>query len=462
MGISMRYLLISLAILICFVIWSRVNRRLFTDFFSPFNLLFFGWILPLSVRGFGLSEFEQDWGTDFILILAWVTLCLIFTSLSVRLVMRARRFSAQHAVFARTVAVFQNRILLGLVGLLFAICFSFYIYGEFITNPVGIPLLYALRTGGTGGFAHHWGKYGPFAVFTGLLYVLTPMLYLGGRVNRRKSRKFMLLLLTTLFPIMAVLKLARVDLVAVGLPLVLVEYYYRHYMLPPGPRRSWIKKYALVGLASLLVVSFFSGLVAIRSGTNDTYRIGDFVGFKLEAGPLFEPLAQVYIYFALPFENLYRFYISYTGGYNWGMSVFRPFLSVTGQGDLADQIASQVDFNVMSGAANQSTFAAWVYAELGLLGLAVVPLVYGSLVNVLYARFRAKPNGVRFFVYLNFTYPWLWLYVTNGFGVLSFYLNAVFILWLFLVYGVLVSVGKQKVSPTASLTTEVFNRLART
>jgi hypothetical protein len=159
------------------------------------------------------------------------------------------------------------------------------------------------------------------------------------------------------------------------------------------------------------------------------------IDFKdLDVGAFNEIFAQIYGYIALPFENFHRFYESYTGGLNPGISSLRPFLSIIAKGYIADQMLSTIFYEPVNSAAGSATFLTLLYAELGIWGLIVIPLLYAILVNLLYYRFRIKPNFINFFIYLNFVYPWLWLFFNNAFSVLSFYLNAFFVIGIYFLF----------------------------
>jgi hypothetical protein len=84
----------------------------------------------------------------------------------------------------------------------------------------------------------------------------------------------------------------------------------------------------------------------------------------------------------------------------------------------------EIAYEPISGASGSATFLTFLYAELGICGLIIVPFIYGLMVNILYCNFRLKPNFINMFLYINFVYPWAWLFFNNAFSVLTFYINA--------------------------------------
>jgi hypothetical protein len=53
--------------------------------------------------------------------------------------------------------------------------------------------------------------------------------------------------------------------------------------------------------------------------------------------------------------------------------------------------------------------------------------VYGLVVNLIYLRFRRSGSTTWLFIYINFMFPWVWMFFTNAFSVLAFYTNAFYV-----------------------------------
>jgi oligosaccharide repeat unit polymerase len=307
-----------------------------------------------------------------------------------------------------------------------------YLYVEFVTNPAGLVVLrYLTTTTIIEEPFHRWGKDSRAGVITGLLLILSPIFYLALRANHPRRAGWALLAAALAYPLMGVLKLSKSDFLVPALNILIVDYYYRKYALArAATKHLWVK----LGVVILVSLILFYLSTALRIGIfieSSAESYASAIGFTLDAPThVRESLAMVYGYTVLPFENFHRFLNSYSGGYHPGISFFRPLLSALGQGDTADAMISEIHYVAVSPAANTSTFLAALYAELGLYGLVLVPLIYGTFVNLLYVRFRRQPDFPRFFVYLCFVYPWVWIFFFNGFSVLTFYINAAFVMLL--------------------------------
>jgi hypothetical protein len=409
--------------------WLAVNRFVFRDVLSPFALLFVAWIAPLVLQTTNLSSLETPWAFRSVALVAWVTVALAGTSLLVGWFFRGAEAKAgPRAHFADSVAALRRPAFLVPFFACYAIAFAAYLYAEFLTNPVGVPLLAVARGEALPVDAiHRWGKDTRWAALTALLFVLTPIAYFAAHANaRRRTLRWILFALAVLYPLMGVLKLSRSDVFVGGINLVIAAVYTRRFgALQPGRRP--ILRYAVLGIGSL---ALYYAMMTLRIGGSQVEDLyADAIGFRA-SGAVRGPAAAVYGYTALPFENLHRFLELH----DWtavhpGVSVTRPFLSVTGQGDLADRLDADIRYPPpASFAAGSSTFLSAVYAEAGLVGAAMVPILYALLVNATYVRMRRRPTIVNLLLYANFVYPWLWLFFNNGFGVLGIYLNAAFIL----------------------------------
>src|SRR3972149_8578903 len=106
------FLILLFPVLAGFVAWGQVNKRLYNDGFSPFNLLFYFWVLPFSLRLFGLSSYESEWDLNTVLVLFWVTVCLAFTCIVPALLMKHYSFSVRRPIFERTMTLFRSKPLI--------------------------------------------------------------------------------------------------------------------------------------------------------------------------------------------------------------------------------------------------------------------------------------------------------------------------------------------------------------
>jgi oligosaccharide repeat unit polymerase len=424
--------------------WIRFNRVWFDDPVSPFNLLLFSWVGPLALRAYNLSDQERTWPADLVLIVLWVTAALVLPLLAIRPPKGPSRSSEAREAFGRMLATFRTPLFLWLISAIYAGCFAAYIYNEFITNPVGIPLLSFLRdpTIALGNY-HRWGKEEGRTLglyFSLPVQVLVAMFYLGFRANPGLARRWVLLGLALAYPVMAALKLSRSDILFSVIGMLLVEHYYRRFTAANGRRRIGAGRAVRYAVLSGLTALALNAFLIIRAGFSPVEGgLATLIGLKVHAGLLTPPLGEVYGYFAMPFENFSNIYQRYGGGGELGVGPLRPVLSVTGQSDIAERQMSRLELdNVLLYPINTYTFLALTYVELGLFGVLFIPLSYSVGMGILYARFRRRPTLPRLFLYLTFVPCWMWLFVTNGFSSLSFYLIAGFIIALSVLHRTLV------------------------
>lgn len=411
--------------------WLFANQRLTADFLSPFNLLLISWIVPMYLRALGLSGLEEPWVPKTYLYLGATTAALVGTSILPWLFLNQTPIRARSDAFMWAMRVLRARGFLAIVIIGWLMALGASLYAEFLTNPVGIPLVAALKGDVTlVGAVHRWGKETRWAILINLFYIVTPILYMAGRSESHRTLRRALFLMAFTYPVLGLLKLSRSDLFVGGLNLALSEYYWVRFTgwRPGGRLRKKILIAALVVAALAMLYFTMSIRIAMTSYISPDQRYSKWIEYRLEGeGPLYELSAQVYGYLALPFENFNRFVAVHPGSFRPGLSFFRPLLSAAGMGDRADELSRGIDFNVASSGAGSNTFLSYLYAELGVWGVTVAPLIYGLLVNLLYIRFRRRPTFVSIFLYINFVYAWTWLYFNNAFSVLTFYLNAGFV-----------------------------------
>ncbi len=417
------------SILAIAVAWQVANARLYRDVLSPLALLGLSWMLPLSLGWLDLSFYERPWEGGTRVLVMWVTASMVAACLLPRLVVpRATDFTSRGPQFAAALAPLGTPRVRAVLIAAFAVAFAAYLYAEFLTNPAGIPVLRILAGQQLHGEFHRWGKETRWAIITPTLFILCPLLYLASRQAARGPWRWLFLGLALLYPFFGLLKLSRSDVFVSALNLGATAYYLRRH----APARRITGRRLVLGAGLALAGTVAAGFIlqttlAARLGSRpaeDTYARA--IGFLPQGqGAVHELAAQVYGYLALPFENFRRAFERTEGGFRPGISAFRPLLSAAGQGRLADDMLSTVVFpDPVSSAAGSSTFLTPIYMELGIAGVLIVPFAYALLMSVLYARFRAAPSLLTYLLYLNFLYPWAWLYFNNAFSVLTFYLNA--------------------------------------
>jgi hypothetical protein len=87
----------------------------------------------------------------------------------------------------------------------------------------------------------------------------------------------------------------------------------------------------------------------------------------------------------------------------------------------------EMNFAPLLGYGNTYPFTTLIYAELGIAGMVIVPIIHGLMVRAIYKRFVMAPTAANLFVYINVPSVWLWLFSWPGLTVLTFYLKMLFV-----------------------------------
>jgi oligosaccharide repeat unit polymerase len=422
-----------LGLLSLVVVWTYLNRRLFGDPVSPFNLLLLGWVGPLALRGLHLSDQERAWPLSTVALMVVVSVML---ALGIVL-LRPRSTSVtprQRSLFLQLMEELRRPSLLLALAAIYVVSFIAYLYNEFYTNPVGIPVIAYLRDPTTAlGNYHRWGKEEgrTFGLYLSLpLQVLIPLWYVAYRANRGRPMARWFLVFVLAYPVMSLLKLSRSDVLAVAISIGLTEHYIRLYAEPARAFRFTPARLARYGAMAVLLIVALNSLLLVRAGFSAGGRgFADLIGLRVDAGPLSSTIGEIYGYVAMPVENFANVLRLDLHGSFIGVGPLRPLFSLLGQSGLAEARMEHLDLDaVLLYPINTYSFLTLTYVELGIAGVIIVPFCYGLFIGALYRRFRNRPTVVALSLYLVFLPCWLWLFAINGFGVLSFYLQAAFVL----------------------------------
>lgn len=430
-------------------LWVRINRNLWGDGVSPFNLLAFAWVGPLLVRGLHLSALERSWSGEVCWLIAWTTIALVLPCFMWTRLPDFQQPSVQQAWLESAVAVLRNRRFAWIVFFTFVVSFSAYIYNEFIRSPIGVPLI-SLRDDPTlvGEAFHVWGK--PRETRGWALYLYVPIhlqcaiLYVIGKVNSKRGGKGWVLV-SLLYPTMTILKLARTDLVQALVPMLMGEYYLVKFSVIERSARISLgdmvrrHRYALASMALIIlgVFAFERQFEELREGENASDLFQEAIGTDIHVGSrsVDSVLAASYGYFGIPWENFVDTYESVRPETRLGVGALRPLFAIFGQGPAMDKVIDQSGFGPAdysgaghTGPINTYPFITILYLESGMVGIVIFPVLYSVFANRIYANFRRRPNFLNWWLYLQVPFAWMWLFSNAAFTALNFYLCMVF-LW---------------------------------
>jgi oligosaccharide repeat unit polymerase len=418
----MRELIVFGILAVLWLIWRAINAVTLKDVLSPFNLLFYFWMLPLVASYLNWSNLQRGLSDDATTLLAGVTIILLgFSLLPMFIVSRMNTDtwcqsdgrSWEHTTGARV-----------LVVIFFIAACAATIGAEF---SHGIPLFQYLDVMATDADLHRFGKDSRLQILAGALGTSGLMSYYIAFSARDKRTKCFFYLLAFIPIVIGVLKTSKSDVFD-------SIFYYAAIYYYCSLRKKM--KFSLRKLAVVLLIGVvaFVGITLVRLGgdmRNPDQTYSSLIDFKYDQQvpwPANEGIAMVYGYATLNFENLSRFMMFGGGQSHWGASMLRPFLSIFMQGQIARDmvVGYESSYHELSGAANQGTFLRDLYFEGGTMFCIVGTVLYAALVNIVYIYFRKRRSPLWMCVYINFLFAWGWLVFNNFFAVLTIYANAAF------------------------------------
>lgn len=420
----MTALLALLMLAATWMIWRRFNLMLYGDALSPLSLLFYFWIAPFLLSFSRLSELQAGIDSYALGIIMVSTLVLTTTCLVPAMLGAPRDFTNFTPLRIRPVRINPAGVLVFFCATLVA---------TYIAELHGreLPLVAYLLGGMDDSNLHTAGKDSRLQIIAfGIHSASIFIFYLALTAPRWTLRAFYLLLSMGVVAL-GVLRASKSDIFIPALAFGGLAYY--HYRI--GKRRV-PRKLLLVMVSTLLLAISITSVRLQGVGLTDGYS--GLIQFRYtdRFGPLVsELLSIVYGYTALGFQNFSNYLVSHSEEFRLGTSLFRPVLSALMMGSEADAMGVPVErWNVVSDAANTGTFLTPLYIEGGVTFCIIGALLYGSLVNTVYYWFRSTGSAAWMFAYISLLFPWVWLFFTNAFSVLSIYVNLFYIAVLALMF----------------------------
>ncbi len=411
------------ACVVVWALWSQLNKRILKDFFSPFNLLLYFWVLPFVSSFMYLSNLQAGLSLEALFLIIICTMALTATSLWPALVLKDKPLQI---IYTRSSLDLIDR---GgwLIGVFFVITLAALYGAEFYNR--NIPLFKYLSFEATSATLHTAGKDSKLQIIAYGIYVVVTLAFFVGINSRRMRLKVIYFGMVVLVALLAILKASKSDMFITLISCFALLYYHYKARGKHIPK-SWL---LVVPILVVLVVS----MTAIRvQGIGHQGGYAGEIEFKYTSYlgvTLSEVVSIIYGYMALGFQNLSN-YMEHGGtDFRIGTSLFRPLLSALMQGDLIDSMSAPVrETYVISDAANVGTYLRGLYIEGGIIFCLLGSIIYGILVNAIYLKFRKMKGGMWMFVYVGVIFPWVWLFFTNAFSVLTTYTNLIYIIAFFI------------------------------
>jgi oligosaccharide repeat unit polymerase len=419
----MREVIVFSAMALVGLAWRALNEATLGDPLSPFNLLFYCWIVPLIGSFLEWSRLQAGFGVEGTTLIAAATAILIGGCMMPMCFLASRPLGTSLERYGRSWA--GSRYVRFFVVLFFLITSAATLAAEFSR---GIPLFQYANVVAIDSDLHRYGKDSKLQILAGGLAVAGLLSFYVAASAQEKRTQWLFYGIAAVPPFLGVLKTSKSD-VFDALFYYAVLYYY---CLRSQNRPFRFKKLMLWSLAG--VVCFVS-LTMLRLGgdsRNPTITYSGMIEFRYGDDvpwPINEALAMPYGYTTLNFENFSRFVRSSNGRSHWGASLLRPLLSATLQGAIARTMVKDYEANYqeLSGAANMGTYLRDLYFEGGVWSCIIGTLLYSALVNLAYVQFRKRQSPLWMCVYINFLFAWIWLGFNNFFAVLTLYSNALFL-----------------------------------
>ena len=413
----MQALFVLLLVVLAWVSWRKVNKRLYNDGFSPFNLLFYFWVAPFLLGFADLSALQTGLDGGALTIILTSTAILVGVSL-----LPAMLLGPSGAKRPGTDPTRPTRIRPLLPLAFYALTVLMLYLAEFRDRD--LPLISYVLGGASDSNLHTYGKDSKLQVIAFGIYsaaIFTFQLWLQ---ETRRWRRFFYLSLSLVVIALGVFKASKSDIY-----IPILSYGCLYYYHLKSRNRTIPKAYfAIAGVIALVVVS----VTSIRlEGVGVVGGYSGLIAFEYsdQVGPVLSEIASiVYGYTALGFQNFSNYVVSHPVEIRLGTSLFRPFLSIFMLGSVADAAGVPVDeWNVVSDAANTGTILTPLYIEGGFLLCFLGSVLYALFVNVAYFHFRSTRTLRWMFIYTSLLFPWTWMFFTNAFSTLSIFVNVFYV-----------------------------------
>lgn len=408
-----------------------LNRLLYRDLCSPLSILSVFWITPWILSYAELSGLQTESSGAGSAITLVCTLVLFATCLLPSLFNNSRSLPALLDQKLSQVDASFSRLIGAAIFFILSVIFL-----EFFRESPP-PLLEFLNKSVTDPYGYLAGKDSRWQVVAFGIHAISLFIFPLFLISCSLVKRAALFIIILAIFLLGVFKASKSDIYIPLLSFGVTFYYCRIAREPiktkqEQPKYSSNFTYVILGCAGAILLPW---ITAIRlSGLDSTLSYAsliEFDSFEWMSDSARELAAIIYGYTALGFENFRIFVDTYTGGYRFGTSFFRPLFSALMQGALVDdRMPSPKELNYISEAANTGTFLRALYIEGGIPFCLLGSLTYGALINIAYIRFRSNGSLVTMAIYISLLYPWSWIFFTNAFSVLTIYTNLFWILLL--------------------------------
>src|SRR3989442_1131242 len=400
-------------------VWVRFNRATLDDAFSPLNLLLFFWVLPYFGSLVKLSAFQRGLTLEGHALILCATLGMLLPSLAAGYLLH--RTPLRSSLYRFTASPLRSS-----VGCWLAILFlmaTIVAYWQATFAGRGVPLVEYAAGGSTASNLHQAGMKSKLQILALAVPIAGAMILYLALTTRPTLRRLGLLSLAAMPPVLGILRAFKSDIFMSVVYYAAVIYYYRRSRNLGLPRLR-------TAVVAILFVAVLALITTLRTtGAANPSLYSQLIAFKYSRlpFPVNEILGVAYGYTSLNFENFGRFVEYGAHDLRLGTSMFRPLFSVFMQGRIPDAMLAGVNWHPVGPFANAPNGLTDLYVEGGPFLCIIGPLVYGTLINSIYIRFRRSGSPTWGFVYINFLLPWVWMFFSNAISVLGYHANALYV-----------------------------------
>lgn len=403
------------------ILIAYIGYKSSNDLISPSNIFVLIWFIPLSLSFLKLSSLQkegyQERGLFIIFIVTTVMgVILLLATISCNKYGRVG-YSVSRMLKSLNSIDWDRFLIVSLLSFYMLIVLVILYLVEY--RSVGIPLLGVnqeiIRK--FGGGIHRIGKDSKFQILIATDYMIGAISLIGFVFSKRFRWIYLFWALVPF--VTGLLKLSKSDIVE-----PLITYSFIMYYIARGKGRSnrWIsKRLVLLVIFMIFIFGMLGDLRLQRTSTSDI-QYGDLIEFKIQTGNkiIDEGLAFYYGYSSLNFVNFSRS-LEITPKNKIGLSLFRPFYTLTLNSDAIDSVAGDIQKNYLTSAATVGTFMRDLYFEWGTLMVFLGAIFYSGIIATIYFIFRRKPNIYTLLLYAGISFPFFWLFFQNAFSNLNIY-----------------------------------------
>lgn len=408
------FIILSLiGISIAFISYKSSN-----DLASPGLVFVIIWFVPLSLSFLELSALQyNDYTQNSLILILGVTIIMsvIFLVATLSVSNKSLSHSSSIMVASSKSIRWEKLSIVFLLSVYMATITILLYLVEF--QEIGIPLINVDENlvQRFGGAIHRYGKDSKLQILLSTDYIVGGVSFIGFIFSKRYRWVYAF---WTLTPILTgTLKLSKSDMFEPLVTYSIIGYYIAR---GTGKSNKWIFK--RIFFVSLIILLIFGFLVNLRSTRVNSTEMpySDLIAFQVKTGneTVDETLAFYYGYSSLNFVNFSRS-LNSRPNYAIGLSLFRPFFTLTLQGDQIDKAITDVKPNYISRSATVGTFMRDLYFEWGGLMVFFGAICYSIFIAIIYIQARLKPNIYTLIFYAGIGFPFIWLFFQNAFSNLN-------------------------------------------